>query len=347
MKIILEKNGIKVSILDDNSLRVDNLSKNNLHLIVKKPNHEYNEYVNFNFNPGVFIITSPFKWPVTPTDDIVNLLIYGEDFYYDYLISIKNLTIEDITKKWVKIKNYDIVKEKISIIISAYKTEKYINETILSLCSLQNRYFDLEVIIGIDGDQEVLIEILKNDYPENVSFYLFEENVGLFHVRNTLVLKSKYDKLLFFDSDDIPHEDLVVNLIENFKKYDIVRWLPIKFMDGTDYEDEKNKSYLKVLLLGCFGIKKQFFLDNNGFQPWRAHGDVEFSYRVDKKYKTIVLDKHLFYYRIRENSLSRDKKTKDGSLLRETYKRLVDHKLNYNSFKNPERLYTSECLWLK
>ena len=151
---------------------------------------------------------------------------------------------------------------------------------------------------------------------------------------------------MFFDSDDIPHEDLFINLIENFKKYDIVRWLPINFTDGTDYKNEENITYNKALLCGCFGMKKQLFLNNNGFQPWRAHGDAEFSNRVDKKYRTIVLNKHLFYYRIREDSLSRDKQTKDGSILRETYKRLMEYKINYSSFKNPERMYTSECLWL-
>ena len=55
----------------------------------------------------------------------------------------------------------------------------------------------------------------------------------------------------------------------------------------------------------------------------------------------------LFYYRIRKNSLSRDKQTRDGSLLRETYKRIIEIRINNNSFRNPERLYTSECLWIK
>jgi hypothetical protein len=162
-----------------------------------------------------------------------------------------------------------------------------------------------------------------------------------------MALKSKYDKLLFFDSDDIPHPDLFINLIENFEKYDIVRWLPIHFNDGDDYKDKKKLKMGKEVLCGCFGIKKQIFLDNNGFQPWRAHGDSEFNLRVDRKYKTILLDKHLFYYRIRKNSLSRDKQTRDGSLLRETYKRIIEIRINNNSFRNPERLYTSECLWIK
>lgn len=347
MEKILDKDGVSVYITENNEIKVENLSKNKLRLVTKKPNSDFNEYVNFHFNPGIFIITHPPKWTTTPTNDKVNLLLFGEDFYYDYIISLKNKTIKDVTKKWLTIDNFEIVKERVSVIISAYKTEKYIKETILSLHSLKNDYFDIEIIVGIDGDQKVLMEILDYDYPKEVSFYLFEENVGLFHSRNTMVLKSKYDKLLFFDSDDIPHLNLFENLIKYFKEYDIVRWFPISFNDGDDYRDDTKIKLSKNLLCGCFGIKKQIFLDNNGFQPWRAHGDTEFNLRVDKNYKTIILNDHLFYYRIRKESLSRDKQTRDGSLLRETYKRIIEEKINNNSFKNPERLYTRECLWIK
>lgn len=344
---LLNENGLTINILKDDTIKIENLTKNKLRLIFKKPKSNYNEYINFNFNPGTFVITQPKKWPITPTQDKVDVLLFGEDFYHNYEISLETKTIKDLTKKWVVIRNFQIIKEQISIIISAYKTEKYIKETILSLHSLKNSYFDIEIIVGVDGDQEVLMEVLDYDYPKEVSFYLFEDNVGLFHSRNTMVLKSKYDKLLFFDSDDIPHPNLLIRLVENIKEFDIVRWYPIKFNDGDDYTDEKNVEPINSLLCGCFGIKKEIFLENNGFQPWRAHGDTEFHMRVDLKYSTIVLDEHLFYYRIRKDSLSRDKQTRDGSLLRETYKRIIEEKINNNSFKNPERLYTKECLWLK
>jgi len=334
-------NNITIEILDDDVIKIENFSGQKYRVAVANPEKKYNGYVNFDFHDANWITTQPKNWPFSPTNEKVKVYLVGQDHMYTFDLTMKDKKIEDTTDDSMYVENFDPKKRKVSFVVPAYGTEEYIDETIESILNMENEFTIIEIVIGIDGDQKILERISDRDYPDNVKFYLFETNVGLFHVKNTMVTKTKYENIIFFDSDDVAHKDLLTYFFKNIRDNDIVRWKSLKF------NDENNLTKNVHFLGGCFGIKKNVFYENNGFLPWRCHADSEFIGRVDPKYKTVYLDEHLFYYRTREDSLSNHSNTKQGSLIRETYKRIMEDKINTGNFVNPERLYTSECIFIK
>lgn len=340
-------NDITIEILDDDVIKIENFSGEKYRVIVSNPKEKYNGYVNFNFNDHNWVTTKPKEWPFSPTNEIVKIYLVAQSKMVELELDLEKKNIKDVTDYSIFVENFDPQKRNVSFIVPAYKTEKYLNDTIYSILSLENDYTDLEIIVGIDADQNVLQLVSKTDYPENVKFYLFEKNIGLFHNKNTMVTKSKYENIIFFDSDDIAHKNLLKSFFRIIKDNEIVRWKCLKFKDNTDYNIEENLTKNDHFIGGCFGINKKVFLENNGFQPWRCHADSEFMQRVDLKYKTIYLNEYLYYYRVRQDSLTNHPSTTHGSIIREAYKRIMEEKINTKDFKNPERLYVSDCIFIK
>ena len=95
---------------------------------------------------------------------------------------------------------------KLSIIIPIYKVEKYIVECLESVCC---QLIDgVEVILVNDGTPDQSMHIAKKyineNYMQHIDKFVFvdQENQGLSGARNTGILHSKGEYLMFLDSDD-------------------------------------------------------------------------------------------------------------------------------------------------
>ena len=90
---------------------------------------------------------------------------------------------------------------KLSIIIPAYNTEKYIKQCIDSVINIRN--IENEIIVVNDGSTDRTKDILK-EYTENNDRIkvITQENQGASAARNTGIKASKGDYIYFLDSDD-------------------------------------------------------------------------------------------------------------------------------------------------
>jgi glycosyltransferase involved in cell wall biosynthesis len=217
------------------------------------------------------------------------------------------------------------MKDGISIIIPTYKTPKYLYECIESIKS-QITNCEYEIIIGIDNCQITLEHINKHkEFYEGINIYFFDENVGPYIIRNNLVDVSKYEYILFFDSDDLLIEGSLEIFYNFIKEHNYVR---IKFKNFEMKSGEMSFTTVETAY-GVFGITKTLFDKFVGFENWICNADVEFSDRL--KFHNINserIDSILFYRRIHTDNLT----VKDGTNFQSKLRTKLTHLINKKSF---------------
>jgi glycosyltransferase involved in cell wall biosynthesis len=232
-------------------------------------------------------------------------------------------------------------QSKLSIIIPAYKANIFLEDCINSILSQKLNNLKIEILIGIDACQETLKFFENNKQKfKNINFYWFNSNVGPYIIRNTLVEKCLYKNILFFDADDVMGPELLYEVVSNLDQFDTVRYHFINF------ENKINKYYnlSSSCAGGTFGIKKEIFLNLNGFEPWKCAADAEFIERSKfKNIKELVIKKPLFYRRIHDNNLTKTKDSGMQSELRSTYKNIISKKIQNNFDSDLTKLSTIDC----
>ncbi len=216
-------------------------------------------------------------------------------------------------------------KHKISIIITAYKTEEFIEECLNSIES--QTYFenndDFEILIGVDACDTTLSKLEKIKYKyRNLSVYMMAENKGTYITSNTLVDMVKYENVIRFDSDDIMCPDLVEKVLNNKKDDDIILLGYVNMINGIIGNNVINEG-------GIIYFKKSV-MDNiaGGWKPWTCAADTELKKRLKNKVKISKIKDKLFIRRIHENSLTNRIDTGYNSDIRKEYTKLI--KDNYN-----------------
>jgi glycosyltransferase involved in cell wall biosynthesis len=212
----------------------------------------------------------------------------------------------------------------LSVIIPTFDSVEFIGELITSI---QNNKYDneFEILFGIDGCEKTLEYVKTQEFPKNFFFYHFTENGGPYIIKNTLSELARYDKLFFFDSDDIMLDTLLSEVDNSLDKYDCVK---PKFLNFKDYKGNRNFSSDGSLYgEGVFGIKKEIFLNMNGFEGWKVAADSDFMGRIYKFNKKINLTSDvLFHRRLHNKSLTRRKDTGYASQMRADYFRISKNK---------------------
>jgi len=223
----------------------------------------------------------------------------------------------------------------ISIIIPTHNVPDYLYECVTSILSQKTNY-DIEILIGVDACENTLNHINDNKefYIKTKTFY-FNENCGPYTIKNNLMSESTYDKIIFFDSDDIMNGDMVDIIYSELNSYDIVRvkFQNFKIVDGNPINGDIETA------IGVFGVKKTFFNSVNGFENWKCNADEEFKYRSEfytSKHK--LIDLVCFKRRIHDYNLTIRHNTGMMSELRRSYKKLMNKKTLSRKFTNPEKI---------
>ena len=235
----------------------------------------------------------------------------------------------------------------ISIITTIYNNDKYLVEALNSFIESCNGY-DYEILIGIDNCKISLKHILTI-YPSlngRIKIFYFTNKVGTYIIRNTLATKAKNDNLIFFDSDDVMRKNTVKNTLDALRSgYQYHRFGFISF-SGTLTIPKDGKLNTKFSHhFGAFGIKKELFLEMNGFEPWICAADGEFFWRVGANQHKTSLSKDVdILYRRHESNLTSGPTTGMQSPLRKEYHRRKDVKMR-NNLKGPlPNLTTSQSV---
>ncbi len=208
----------------------------------------------------------------------------------------------------------------VSIITPSYNSEKFISETILSV--QKQTYPNWEMIIIDDGSVDKTVQIIQNFMDDDSRIHLIRinKNSGAAKARNFGIEKVTGKYMTFLDADDIWFPDFIENSIETIKKAGINFVFSsykrsnenLEFI-YSDFIVPKKVTYtdiLKTNSISCLtafinvealGIKKMpDILKRQDMGLWLKYlKEIPFAHGIQEP-KAI--------YRIRQNSLSRNKK---------------------------------------
>lgn len=94
---------------------------------------------------------------------------------------------------------------RISVIINTYNSERFIQETIISL--REQTFADWEAIIWDNGSGDSTVEIIKSFNDERIHVYIDHEKVSLYQSRVNALNKCRADLVAFLDHDDVWHQE--------------------------------------------------------------------------------------------------------------------------------------------
>lgn len=161
---------------------------------------------------------------------------------------------------FIRHKNYAKRKRgklMISIIITAYNVENYINNCINSI--LSQTYSDLEIIVVDDGSTDSTGGIVKNIYAEQQNIkYFYQPNAGVSVARNKGIENATGDFLVFVDGDDALENTMIETLYSNVENTtDIVACCCVGFNED---EESINRFYDNDLTIRTVNEKEKLYL---------------------------------------------------------------------------------------
>lgn len=226
---------------------------------------------------------------------------------------------------------------KTTVIMPAYKAERFIDEAIMSIIGQKGLGSDdtLRLIVVCDGC-EGTYDIAKKHSSENVLVCLTEKNGGTYEAINLglSLTDARSDFIGCCGADDIWHEDRLSETIA-LSKLDHGGMVAYACMQQTISESgiPKETKHTRRCNSGHFLYRSEVFKAAGMYRPWRCGADTEFWYRANQlnlKIKTVP--KKLFMYRKHTNSLTMSPETTWGSPIRERVKTKIKE-LSKRQFK--------------
>lgn len=209
---------------------------------------------------------------------------------------------------------------KVSVIVPAYNTGKYIKRCLTSL--LNQTYKNIEIIVVNDGSTDNTLDIVKKF---NVKVIDQENSGGASSPRNVGIKNSTGDYITFVDSDDYVSSNYIesiVNIINDYS-YDIIEtpllfefYKKNKLLTYTEYKlksDRKSlnfsKEYFNNELRYVIGVfYKREVLENIYFdEDIRCYEDNMFNLKVKFNSKSYYFYSKCFYHYVQNlSSLSKE-----------------------------------------
>lgn len=215
-----------------------------------------------------------------------------------------------------------ITNPLVSVIIPAYKAEKYIEETIRSV--LNQTYENVEIIVVNDGSPDNLESIVRKLQLEDDRLKYYKiKNLGVSYARNYGYSKSSGEYLAFLDADDVW---LPNNLELKLKKFLEDDSFGLVHSDAQVFNSESHllneflqgkEGFLLDDLLcwnGCcvpapssILVKRSVFETVKGFdENLSTSADKDFFIRVSSIAKIGRIEQVTWYYRVHENNMSKN-----------------------------------------
>lgn len=239
----------------------------------------------------------------------------------------------------------------VSVIIPVYNTDIYLNDCLKSV--IKQSYKNLEIIIINDGSTDNSADIIEKYAKFDMRIKVISNtNHGVSYSRNCGINNAKGDYITFVDSDDILSNDCISKMmkmtISNDSLFTLCRFKSFAketyHLSGSIYGANtigkiKNDFYKLTLLNGLlYGpVAKLYKMDliktfDIRFDETLSNGEDQIFnldyYKYVKKY--CFVDEELYFYRNRDNSLSKTKTQKSLDDLYIVRKKLIKFLLNEN-----------------
>lgn len=212
----------------------------------------------------------------------------------------------------------------ITVITPTFNRERFIGEAIESV--MKQTYDNLEHFIIDDGSEDNTKELVENYQKKDGRIhYFYQENQGQSAARNIGLKHARGDYICFLDSDNYWFLNKLEKSLTGFQKYpetDILYGDCVAVNEAGDVISRKgmkrHSGYIAPLLLrdnfvsmNTSMVRKRCFEEMGGFEAKdRLSEDYELWLRFSSKYRFYYLPEYLAYYRVMENQISSDKKSR-------------------------------------
>lgn len=205
-------------------------------------------------------------------------------------------------------------KSLVSVIITTYNRDTYLEEAIKSVCS--QTYRNIEILVIDDGSKMRYGEIFCKQY-KNCSYY-YKDNGGLSSARNFGISKAKGEYVAFLDDDDLwtlNKLEKQVQVLDEMNDIDCVH-SPAMVIDANGKEmgeiigASKEKAHKRSgnvfwNALGTWVVKSPTpLIRKKVFQPdllfdetIKVGEDIDFYQRMFYRHKVFYIEEPLAYYR--------------------------------------------------
>lgn len=222
----------------------------------------------------------------------------------------------------------------LSLVVPIYGVEKYINRFLVSL--EKNLQSNIEVLLVDDGTKDasgIIADEFAQKYPQYVKV-IHKENGGLSSARNTGLKLAKGDYIIFPDPDDYLTDDYVSTILKAIEQYNFPDVIFFDYYTGAPESGYKRNTVSKFKegfvskeaflrefgkddqlksMVWCKAIKKCFYDGLEFNTKTRVSEDYELLTDLVIKIKTTVyIRKALYYYIVRNNSLTQTAKFSDS-----------------------------------
>ena len=243
----------------------------------------------------------------------------------------------------------------ISVLVPVFNSQKYLRQCLNSI--LMQTYTDFELIIvndgSIDQSQNIIDEFAEKD--SRVRGLTKENEKSISKTRNYLLNQIKGDYFIFVDSDDVVDKNYLKILFDTMikTKSDIVACgfkvvnIPLITKRGFGVKQVKSKEAIdKMLFAGKFYslwnklIKTEALKDTSFDESLNYGEDLFFFFNLLKSdLKFTFIKNHLYFYRVRPNSLS-------TSTFGNSKKKFLDRLIEISNEKEYQTLHDVIKVWI-
>ena len=217
------------------------------------------------------------------------------------------------------------MKEKISVIVPIYNSEKYLNGCLDSI--LNSTYKNLEILLINDGSTDSSLDICK-EYEKSDSRIriISQENRGLSAARNTGIDNASSNYYVFIDSDDEIMPTMIEELYDllikknadiamcNFYYHRLSEQVKIrrtKTFSGNSKFQLLEQNYLLITTVQWNKIFRKEIFDDLRYPEGLYHEDEYIiHHELDKAKKIAFTNRKLYHYFNRESSITNRKDLK-------------------------------------
>lgn len=186
--------------------------------------------------------------------------------------------------------------KKLSVIISAYNAEPYLDDLLDQLNTQVNK--DVEVIVVDDGSTNPV----QSDYKW--CRIIRKENGGCASARNKGLEESEGEYVVFIDSDDMVADDYVDQVLEKIKEKPDVIEVSWKSLEGNKHNCKLNSESDRLTnnSMWCRILRKDFIGDNRFNEIKDSTEDEDFSRHIglrdkDYSFKRAIISDYMYFYR--------------------------------------------------
>ena len=210
---------------------------------------------------------------------------------------------------------------KISVIVPVYGVEEYIYKCIDSL--VNQTFKDFEILVINDGTKDKSIDIIKEKFHDKRIRIYDKENGGLSDARNYALQYANGEYIMYVDSDDYVSCDILKKMYDKAKADDSDIVVCMSYQDesgnithleeaiNTDL-DNVRRYMLNRPSAWCKLIKKEILNHEElKFIKGHVYEDVATMPSLSLYTNKIsFLDEYLYYYLVREGSITHHKEYK-------------------------------------